>query len=61
MGLKYCFVYTLSRGKRGAVTKVQRQGTGQDARLGHLRLRRTPVCPHTRQVGQDGPAVREIL
>ena len=41
--------------------QVQRQGAGQDARAGHLRLRRTAVRPCHRTLGQGGPAVREIL
>ena len=41
--------------------QVQWQGAGQDARAEHLRLWRTAVRPDSRQVGQDGPALREIL
>ena len=48
-------------GQRRAAAPVQRQGVRQDARPEHLRLRRKAVQPRRRQVGQDGPALREVL
>ena len=48
-------------GQRRAAAQVQRQGTGQDARPEHLRLRCEAVQPRHRTLGQDGSAVREVL
>ena len=38
-------------GQRRAAAKVQRQGTGQDARAEHLRLQGTAVQPRHRTLG----------
>ena len=48
-------------GQRRAAAKVQRKGTGQDARAVYLRLRREAVQPRHRALGQDGSALREVL
>ena len=48
-------------GQQRAALQVQRQGAGPNARTGHLRLRCTAVRPRHRTMGQDGPAMREIL